>query len=142
LNFSPDSSPFFNTKSNKDSFSLDLLPNLPDDMINLLKESGFLSIKDLVIEGPFEISTRVGISIEDSTIIYNQSITFLEDLGIMEKRFTPATTLYHKEKKLEGFLLVLTTLTSFLVVESRLMLLLKSMGNSDLEKLSYVILFA
>ena len=93
MNFSPDSSPFFNTKSNKDSFSLDLLPNLSDDMIKLLKESGFLSIKDLVIEGQFEISTRVGISIDDSTLIYNQSITFLEDLGIMEKRFTPATTL-------------------------------------------------
>ena len=100
MNFSPDSSPFFNTKSNRSPFSLDLLPNLPDDTIRLLKESGFLSIKDLVIEGPIEISARVGINIDDSIFIYNQSITFLEDLGIMEKRFTPATTLYHKRKKI------------------------------------------
>ena len=100
MNFSPDSSPFFNPKTNKDSFSLDLLPNLTDDIIKLLKESGFLSIKDLVIEGPFEISNRIGIGIDDSTFIYNQSITFLEDHGIMEKRFTPATTLYHKRKKI------------------------------------------
>ena len=100
MNFSPDSGSFFNAKSNKTPFSLDLLPDIPADMISLLKESGLLSIKDLVIEGPYEISTRVGISIDDSTFIYNQSIAYLEDLGIMEKRFTPATTLYHKRKRI------------------------------------------
>lgn len=100
LNFSPDFDPIFNPKSDKDSFSLELLRDISDDIINLLKESGFLSIKDLVIEGPYEISARVGIGIDDSILVYNQSISFLEELGIMEKRFIPATTLYHKRKKI------------------------------------------
>ena len=101
-----------------------------------------MSIKDLVIVGPFEISTKVGISIDDSTFIYNQSITFLEGLGIMEKRFTPLQRYIINEKKLEGFLLVLRTLINSLAVELKLMRLLKSMGNSELGKPSYVILLA
>lgn len=90
----------FNQKSNKDSLSIDLLSDLPIELLSQLKEVGFLSLKDVIIEGPLELSTRSGISMDDSNFIYNQAITFLEDIGVMEMRFTPATTLYNKRKRI------------------------------------------
>jgi DNA repair protein RadA len=89
-----------NQKSNKDFLSIDLLSDLSIDLLSQLKEGGFLSLKDVIIEGPLELSTRCGISMDDSNFIYNQTITFLEDIGVIDMRFTPATTLYDKRKRI------------------------------------------
>ena len=95
----PDNSSF-NQKSKNDSLSVDLLSDLSDELISLLKGVGFLSIKDIVIEGPFEVSSKSGLSIDDSNFVYNLAITYLEDIGIIEMRFTSATTIYNKRKKI------------------------------------------
>ena len=95
----PDNSSF-NQKSKNDSFSVDLLSDLSDELISLLKGVGFLSIKDILIEGPFELSSKSGLSIDDSNFVYNLAITYLEDVGIIEMKFTPATTIYDKRKKI------------------------------------------
>ncbi|VFJ14574.1 DNA repair and recombination protein RadA [Candidatus Nitrosocosmicus franklandus] len=95
----PDDSSF-NQKSKNESLSVDLLRDLSDDLISQLKRVGFLSLKDIVIEGPSELSSKSGLSINESNLIYNLAITYLEDMGIMEMRFTPATTIYHKRKKI------------------------------------------
>jgi DNA repair protein RadA len=86
---------------NSDSpFSIFALKDVPLNVISLLKKSGLLSLKDLVVLGPYDVSSQVGIDIDDSFLIYNQALAVLEDIGIMEKRFIPATTLYHKRKNI------------------------------------------
>jgi len=95
----PDNSSF-DHKSKKESLSIDLLSDLPTELLSQLKKTGLLSLKDIVIEGPFELSAKSGISMDDCNFIYNQAIAYLEDVGIMEKRFTPATTIYDKRKKI------------------------------------------
>lgn len=90
----------FNQKSRKDSLSIELLSDLPAELLSQLKEAGLLSIKDIVIEGPSELSNKSRISMDDSNFIYNQAIAYLEDVGIMERRFTPATAIYDKRKKI------------------------------------------
>ncbi|MBA3749980.1 MAG: DNA repair and recombination protein RadA [Nitrosopumilus sp.] len=82
------------------SFSIDVLKDIPFNVLALLKKSGFLSLKDLIILGPFEISSKAGIDIDDSILIYNHALASLEDIGIIEKQFIPATTLYHKRKNI------------------------------------------
>ncbi len=82
------------------SFSIDVLKDISFTVIALLKKSGFLSLKDLVVCGPFELSSQTGIDIDDSFLIYNQALAALEQNGIIEKRFIPATILYHKRKNI------------------------------------------
>jgi DNA repair protein RadA len=82
------------------SFSIDVLKEISFTVIALLKKSGFLSLKDLVVCGPSELSSQTGIDIDDSFLIYNQALAALEQNGIIEKRFIPATTLYHKRKNI------------------------------------------
>lgn len=90
-------------KDNKISdnlFSIDALKDISVDFIKLLKKSGFLSLRDVIIQGPNEISLQTGIDIDDSLLIYNKSLSSLENSGIIEKRFIPATKLYHKRKNI------------------------------------------
>jgi DNA repair protein RadA len=86
--------------SSDSSFSIDALKDISLDVIALLKKSGLLSLKDLVVLGPYDVSSQAGIGIDDSYLVYNQALMVLEDIGIMEKRFIPATTLYHKRKNI------------------------------------------
>ncbi|MER5175099.1 MAG: DNA repair and recombination protein RadA [Candidatus Nitrosocosmicus sp.] len=88
------------TFSSENSFSIDILKDISFNLLALLKKSGFFSLKDLIVLGPFEISSQTGIDIDDSFVIYNQALTALEDIGIIEKRFIPATTLYYKRKNI------------------------------------------
>jgi DNA repair protein RadA len=93
----------FNSDTNfnsDNSFSIDILKDIPFNVISLLKKSGFLSLKDLIVLGPFEVSSQAGIDIDDSILIYNHALAALEDIGIIEKQFIPATTLYHKRKNI------------------------------------------
>lgn len=88
------------TFSSDNSFSIDILKDISFNILALLKKSGFFSLKDLIVLGPFEISSQTGIDIDDSFVIYNQALAALEDVGIIEKRFIPATTLYYKRKNI------------------------------------------
>lgn len=88
------------TFSSENSFSIDILKDISFNLLALLKKSGFFSLKDLIVLGPFEVSSQTGIDIDDSFVIYNQALTALEDIGIIEKRFIPATTLYYKRKNI------------------------------------------
>lgn len=88
------------TFSSDNSFSIDILKDISFNILALLKKSGFFSLKDLIVLGPFEVSSQTGIDIDDSFVIYNQALAVLEDVGIIEKRFIPATTLYYKRKNI------------------------------------------
>ncbi len=88
------------TFSSDNSFSIDILKDISFNILALLKKSGFFSLKDLIVLGPFELSSQTGIDIDDSFLIYNQALTALENTGIIEKRFIPATTLYYKRKNI------------------------------------------
>ena len=54
----------------------------------------------MIVRGPFEVSSETGIDIDDSFLIFNQALTALEDIGLMEKQFLPATTIYYKRKNI------------------------------------------
>ncbi|KAA2283235.1 DNA repair and recombination protein RadA [Candidatus Nitrosocosmicus sp. SS] len=76
------------------------MEDLPNELASQLLNAGFGSLKDIVIDGPNALSTRSGISKDDSLFIYNQAISFLESIGIVEKRFVRATALYDRRKKI------------------------------------------
>ncbi|HEY0580470.1 MAG TPA: ATPase domain-containing protein, partial [Candidatus Nitrosocosmicus sp.] len=86
--------------SSDNSFSIDNLKDVSFNVLALLKKSGFFSMKDLIVLGPFEVSSQSGIDIDDSFMIYNQALAALEDIGLIEKRFIPATSLYYKRKNI------------------------------------------
>ena len=81
-------------------FSIDSLKDISFNTVSLLKKSGFLSIKDLIVSGPMEISSLSGVDIDESYIIYNQALAILEDVGIIDKSFISATSLYYKRKNI------------------------------------------
>jgi len=72
--------------SSDESFSIDNLKDISFNIISLLKKSGFFSLKDLIVRGPFEVSSETGIDIDDSFLIFNQALTALEDIGLVEKQ--------------------------------------------------------
>lgn len=100
MNYDYESESYTDNKVSDNIFSVDLLEDVSVDFIKLLKKSGFLSLRDVIIHGPNEISLHTGIDIDDSLLIYNKSLTSLENSGILEKRFITATTLYHKRKSI------------------------------------------
>jgi DNA repair protein RadA len=91
----------YNLTFNSDnSFSIDKLKDISFSTVALLKKSGFFSVKDLIVSGPLEVSTLAGIDIDESFMIFNQALSTLEDIGIIEKPFVPATSLYYKRKNI------------------------------------------
>lgn len=88
------------TFSSDNSFSIDNLKNISFNFLSILKKSGFCSLKDLIVRGPFAVSLETGIDIDDSFIIYNQAVNALEGIGVIEKQFVPATTIYYKRKNI------------------------------------------
>ena len=63
-----------------------------------LKEGGFKSIRDLLVRGPVEISEATGMEMDESVQICNKARLLLEDLGMIDKSFVTATSLYNKRR--------------------------------------------
>jgi DNA repair protein RadA len=63
-----------------------------------LQKAGFRSLKDLVIRGATDIASATGISIEKCATMCNKARMILEDLGIYDKPFVPATVIYERRK--------------------------------------------
>ena len=63
-----------------------------------LREAGFKSIKDLLVRGPVDVSDATGMEMDASVEICNQARIALEELGIIDKSFVTATTLYGKRR--------------------------------------------
>jgi DNA repair protein RadA len=63
-----------------------------------LREAGFRSIRDLLVRGPVDISESTGMEMDESVEICNKARVMLEDLGMIDKSFVTATSLYKKRK--------------------------------------------
>ena len=63
-----------------------------------LREAGFRTVRDLLVRGPVEISETTGMDMEQSVEICNQARIMLEDLGMIDKSFVTATSLYNRRK--------------------------------------------
>lgn len=61
-----------------------------------LENSGFRSIKDLVVRGPVDISEATGMDFEKSAVLCNRARQILEKAGILEESFVTARKLYDK----------------------------------------------
>jgi DNA repair protein RadA len=61
-----------------------------------LENSGFRSLKDLVVRGPVDISEATGMDIEKSAVLCNRARQILEEAGVLEKSFVTARKLYDK----------------------------------------------
>ena len=61
-----------------------------------LKQAGFRSIKDLLVRGPVEVSEATGMELDDSVDICNKARGKLEEMGVIDKSFVTATSLYNK----------------------------------------------
>lgn len=66
-----------------------------------LENSGFKSLKDLVVRGPVDISEATGMDIERSAILCNRARQRLEDAGVLEKSFITARKLYARRLSAE-----------------------------------------
>lgn len=64
-----------------------------------LKEAGFRSIRDLLVRGPVDIADATGMEMDESVNICNKARVMLEDLGVIDKSFVTATSLYNKRRE-------------------------------------------
>src|SRR5438105_6017284 len=64
-----------------------------------LRQAGFRSIKDLLVRGPLDVAEATGMELDDSVDICNRARATLEEMGIIDKSFVTATTLYDKRKR-------------------------------------------
>lgn len=63
-----------------------------------LREAGFRSIKDLLVRGPVDISEATGMEMDDSVDLCNRAREALEELGVIDKSFVTATSLYSRRR--------------------------------------------
>jgi DNA repair protein RadA len=63
-----------------------------------LREAGLKSIRDLLVRGPVDISEATGMEMDQSVELCNKARLMLEDLGIIDKSFVTATSLYNKRR--------------------------------------------
>jgi DNA repair protein RadA len=77
---------------------LDVLEEIGPATRICLQKAGFRSLKDLVIRGATDIASATGISIEKCATMCNKARMILEDLGIYDKPFVPATVIYERRK--------------------------------------------
>lgn len=63
-----------------------------------LREAGLKSIRDLLVRGPVDISEATGMEMDQAVELCNKARLMLEDLGIIDKSFVTATSLYNKRK--------------------------------------------
>ena len=86
-------------KSADSSFiDLDVLEDIGPATRICLQKAGFRSLKDLVIRGATDIASATGISTEKCANMCNKARMILEDLGIYDKPFVPATVIYDRRK--------------------------------------------
>lgn len=64
-----------------------------------LKEAGFRSIRDLLVRGPVDIAEATGMEMDESVEICNKARVMLEEMGIIEKSFVTATSLYGRGRE-------------------------------------------
>jgi DNA repair protein RadA len=63
-----------------------------------LKEAGFKSIRDLLVRGPVDVAEATGMEMDESVEICNKARMMLQDLGIIDKSFVTATSLYSRPR--------------------------------------------
>jgi DNA repair protein RadA len=83
------------------SFDLDSIDEIGPATKSRLEESGFKSIKDLIVRGPADVAEATGMEIEKANYLCNQARIRLEELGIIDKSFVTATKLYERRKQEE-----------------------------------------
>ena len=84
-----------------ESLNLDSIEEFGPATKSRLEESGFKSIKDLVVRGPVDLSETTGMEMNRCVSLCNKARVRLEDLGIIDKSFITATKLYDKRKNEE-----------------------------------------
>ncbi|HEV8405932.1 MAG TPA: DNA repair and recombination protein RadA [Nitrososphaera sp.] len=63
-----------------------------------LNEAGFRSIRDLLVRGPVDIAEATGMEMDESVGICNKARMMLEELGVIDKSFVTATSLYSRRR--------------------------------------------
>ncbi|MDP9197006.1 MAG: DNA repair and recombination protein RadA [Thermoproteota archaeon] len=84
--------------TNSSSIDLDALDEIGSATRLCLEGAGFKSIKDLVIRGPSDVASATGISMDKCASLCNKARIKLEELGVYDKPFVPATVIYERRK--------------------------------------------
>lgn len=63
-----------------------------------LREAGIRSIRDLLVRGPVDVAEATGMAMDESVEICNGARLALEELGIIDKSFVTATSLYSRPR--------------------------------------------
>lgn len=64
-----------------------------------LREAGFRSIKDLLVRGPVDVAEATGMEMDESVDICNRARIALEEMGVIDKSFVTATSLYNRRRE-------------------------------------------
>ena len=82
----------------EDSLRLGAIEDIGPATEKRLKEAGFRSIKDLLVRGPVDVAEATGMEMDESVEICNKARLMLEELGVIDKSFVTATSLYERRK--------------------------------------------
>jgi DNA repair protein RadA len=63
-----------------------------------LRGAGFRSIRDLLVRGPLDVSEATGMEMDASVDLCNKARLALEELGIIDRSFVTATSLYGRHR--------------------------------------------
>ncbi|HLG37180.1 MAG TPA: DNA repair and recombination protein RadA [Nitrososphaera sp.] len=63
-----------------------------------LREAGIRSIRDLLVRGPVDVAEATGMGMDESVEICNEARLALEELGMIDKSFVTATSLYSRPR--------------------------------------------
>jgi DNA repair protein RadA len=82
----------------EDSLRLGAIEDIGPATEKRLKQAGFRSIKDLLVRGPVDVAEATGMEMDESVEICNKARLMLEELGVIDKSFVTATSLYERRK--------------------------------------------
>jgi DNA repair protein RadA len=85
-------------ESSADKLALTSIDGVGPATEKRLREAGFRSIKDLLVRGPVDVAEATGMEMDDSVEICNRARVALEELGVIDKSFVTATSLYSRRR--------------------------------------------
>ncbi len=85
--------------ANSDKLGLSIIEEIGPATEKRLKGAGFRSIRDLLVRGPVDVAEATGMEMDQSVNICNKARVMLEELGVIDKSFVTATSLYSKRRE-------------------------------------------
>lgn len=84
-----------------EEFDLQKLEGIGPATKQKLQDAGIYTILDLAVRGPVDVAEVVGVDLSRAIDLCNKARMKLQELGMLEKEFVPASELYKKRQAIE-----------------------------------------